>query len=208
LPDRPKIPGRDEAVSEDTFNQFRGEGGRMKDVHALKSLIFRGGIERHLRPLLWKYLLGYFDWEKTAEENQLKRKQLSDEYFRMKLQWMTVSNEQESRFADFRDRKALIEKDVQRTDRSHSYFRNEANLELMHDILMTYVMYDFDLGYVQGMSDFLGPLMVVMDDEVDSFWTFVGLMKRVVSVFQLVCCLISLFSTQTLRWIRWQSRSN
>lgn len=68
----------------------------------------------------------------------------------------------------------------------------------MRDILMTYVMYDFDLGkltiwivfvikvflgYVQGMSDFLGPLMVVMEDEVDSFWSFIGLMKRVVSVF-------------------------
>ena len=42
-------------------------------------------------------------------------------------------------------------------------------------------MYDFDLGYVQGMSDFLSPLMVVMDNEVDAFWTFTGLMKRVVS---------------------------
>lgn len=43
-------------------------------------------------------------------------------------------------------------------------------------------MYDFDLGYVQGMSDFLGPLMIIMDDEVDAFWTFVGLMKRVVGL--------------------------
>jgi hypothetical protein len=67
-----------------------------------------------------------------------------------------------------------------RTDRSHSYFRSETNLDLMRDILMTYCMFDFDLGYVQGMSDFLGPLMVIMEDEVDSFWTFVGLMKRVV----------------------------
>lgn len=86
----------------------------------------------------------------------------------------------ETRFVDFRDRKALIDKDVTRTDRSHSYFRNDANLDLMRDILMTYLMYDFDLGYVQGMSDFLGPLMIVMDDEVDAFWSFVGLMKRVV----------------------------
>jgi hypothetical protein len=48
---------------------------------------------------LWKYLLGYFDWNKTAEENQLKRKQLSDDYYRMKLQWMTLSADQENRFA-------------------------------------------------------------------------------------------------------------
>lgn len=52
----------------------------------------------------------------------------------------------------------------------------------MRDLLMTYCMYDFDLGYVQGMSDFLAPIMVVMNDEVDAFWAFVGLMKRVVSM--------------------------
>lgn len=82
LPERPKIPGRDAPVSEETLKQFRSDGGKFKDVHALKSLIFRGGIENHLRPLLWKYLLDYFDWSKTAEENQLKRKQLADDYYR------------------------------------------------------------------------------------------------------------------------------
>jgi hypothetical protein len=46
-------------------------------------------------------------------------------------------------------------------------------------------MYDFDLGYVQGMSDFLGPLMVVMEDEVDAFWSFIGLMKRVHANFEM-----------------------
>ena len=94
LPERPRIPGRDAAVSEEILNEFRGDGGRFKDVHALKSLVFRGGIEKHLRPLLWKYLLGYFDWNKTAEENQLKRKQLADDYYRMKCQWLTFSNDQ------------------------------------------------------------------------------------------------------------------
>ncbi|KAI6224998.1 hypothetical protein M3Y95_00811800 [Aphelenchoides besseyi] len=185
LPERPKILVRDSPVDEQVWNQHRGEGGKINDVHALKSLIFRGGVERNLRPLVWKYLLGFFDWDKTAEENEQKRKELADDYYRMKLQWMTVNSDQESRFSDFRDRRALIDKDVTRTDRSHSYFRNDQNLDLMRDILMTYCMYDFDLGYVQGMSDFLAPLMVIMDDEVNAFWTFVGLMKRVHSNFEM-----------------------
>jgi hypothetical protein len=42
-------------------------------------------------------------------------------------------------------------------------------------------MFDFDLGYVQGMSDFLSPILVIINDEVDTFWCFVGLMKIVVS---------------------------
>ena len=63
---------------------------------------------------------------------------------------------------------------------------------------MTYVMHDFDLGnfdhfkkiyyflgYVQGMSDFLSPILVLMENEVDAFWCFVGLMDRVVEIFRL-----------------------
>jgi hypothetical protein len=96
LPERPKIESRDQPVNEETLKQFMGEGGRFNDVHSLKSLIFRGGIEKNLRPLLWKYLLNYFDWNKTAEENQLKRKQLADDYYRMKCQWMTFSSDQAS----------------------------------------------------------------------------------------------------------------
>ena len=40
------------------------------------------------------------------------------------------------------------EKDVQRTDRTHKYFEGEENpnLTAMKDILMTYNMFNFDLG--------------------------------------------------------------
>ena len=36
-------------------------------------------------------------------------------------------------------------------------------------------------GYVQGMSDLLAPLLAVMENEVDTFWCFVGFMDTVVS---------------------------
>ena len=45
-------------------------------------------------------------------------------------------------------------------------------------------MYNFDLGYVQGMSDLLAPILFVMDgNEVDAFWCFVGFMDRVKANF-------------------------
>ena len=44
-------------------------------------------------------------------------------------------------------------------------------------------------GYVQGMSDILSPILVVMENEVDAFWCFAGAMERVVSIHQqtLIC---------------------
>ncbi|KAJ3192853.1 GTPase activating protein, partial [Entophlyctis luteolus] len=93
-----------------------------------------------------------------------------------------------------KERKHRIEKDVVRTDRSTWFFQgtpedNDAsskpvnaankfshNLELLKSILITYCMYDFDVGYVQGMNDLLSPILAVMDDEVEAFWGFVGWM--------------------------------
>lgn len=54
------------------------------------------------------------------------------------------------------------------------------NLRSLNDILMTYVMFNFDLGYVQGMSDLLSPILYLLDHEIDAFWCFVGFMDRVV----------------------------
>ncbi|CAF2784107.1 unnamed protein product [Rotaria sp. Silwood2] len=74
----------------------------------------------------------------------------------------------------------ILDKDVTRTDRTHEYFQgeNNAHVQVLHDILMTYNMYNFDLGYVQGMNDLLSPILVIMEDEIDAFWCFVGLMSR------------------------------
>lgn len=71
---------------------------------------------------------------------------------------------------------------MNRTDRTHPYYSgdNNAHLVQLYDILMTYVMYNFDLGYVQGMSDLLSPILCLMDNEVDAFWCFVGFMNKVV----------------------------
>ena len=58
------------------------------------------------------------------------------------------------------------------------------NIAFSLQILLTYVMYNFDLGYVQGMSDLLAPILFVMDgNEVDAFWCFVGFMDRVKANF-------------------------
>jgi len=159
--------------------------GRVLDHEELVGKIFKGGLDHNIRCEVWKFLLGYYDFQTTAKERDSVRKTKCNEYFRMKLQWNSISNDQENRFGAFRERKTQVEKDVFRTDRTHPFFAGDdnPNVELLQDILMTYVMYNFDLGYVQGMSDLLAPILYVMQNEVDAFWCFVGFMQRVSANF-------------------------
>lgn len=78
------------------------------DVHLLKSLIFHGGLTKDLRSTAWKYLLNFYKWQNSDEENKRVKNEKTEEYYRMKLQWMTMSEEQVKHFGDFRDRRALI----------------------------------------------------------------------------------------------------
>ncbi|CAF0712965.1 unnamed protein product [Brachionus calyciflorus] len=159
--------------------------GRLFNHERIKQMIFRGGIQNELRITLWKFLLNYYEWDSTAKSREQKRKIRVEDYFRMKLQWKSISDEQKNKFSLIKERENLIEKDVQRTDRTHPYFESDDNVHLveMKDILMTYNMFNFDLGYVQGMSDLLAPIMVIMDNEVDSFWCFAGYMDKIESNF-------------------------
>ncbi|XP_078534371.1 TBC1 domain family member 15 isoform X6 [Lissotriton helveticus] len=160
--------------------------GRILNVDRMKQIIFKGGVCHALRKEVWKFLLKYFPWNSTKEERINIQKTKTDEYFRMKLQWKSVSAEQEDRNTRFKDYKSLIEKDVNRTDRTNTFYEGTDNpsLILLHDILMTYCMYDFDLGYVQGMSDLLSPVLYVMENEVDAFWCFVSYMDEMHQNFE------------------------
>ncbi|KAJ3225061.1 GTPase activating protein [Clydaea vesicula] len=52
------------------------------------------------------------------------------------------------------------------------------NLESLRNILVTYTVYNFEIGYVQGMNDLLAPLLVILREEVDAFWCFVNFMDE------------------------------
>ena len=76
---------------------------------------------------VWKYLLGYYKWHQPSEVRETNRKARVEEYFRMKLQWKSMSEDQQNRFASFRERKTQIEKDIGRTDRSHPFYLGDNN---------------------------------------------------------------------------------
>ncbi|KAJ6651373.1 hypothetical protein lerEdw1_020946 [Lerista edwardsae] len=182
---RPEVQRR-QPVSVEEWTKNMDSDGRVLNVDLMKQMIFKGGLCHALRKEVWKFLLGYFHWDSTREERANVHKRRIDEYFRMKLQWKSVSEEQEKRNYRLRDYRSLIEKDVNRTDRTNKFYEGQDNpgLILLHDILMTYCMYDFDLGYVQGMSDLLSPILYVMENEVDAFWCFALYMDQMHQNFE------------------------
>ncbi|KAL0968610.1 hypothetical protein UPYG_G00269140 [Umbra pygmaea] len=182
---RPEVTRREPLSAED-WAKHQDREGRMNNVHQLKKIIFKGGLCHAVRKEAWKFLLGYHPWDSTFEERKSLQNRKTDEYFRMKLQWKSVSDEQERRNSRLRDYRSLIEKDVNRTDRNNRFYEGLDNpgLVLLHDILMTYCMYDFDLGYVQGMSDLLSPILYVMENEVEAFWCFVCFMDQMHQNFE------------------------
>lgn len=124
LPPRPKIT-RGSPLTEKQWCEFLSEDGRVTDAERVKEVIFRGGIESALRSEVWKFLLEYYPWTSTKTERVELRKSKSQEYFKMKLQWLTLSADQEKNFSDYRDRKCQIEKDVKRTDRTEEFFQGK-----------------------------------------------------------------------------------
>ncbi|KAG2676954.1 hypothetical protein I3843_12G077200 [Carya illinoinensis] len=52
-------------------------------------------------------------------------------------------------------------------------------------ILEAYAVYDPEIGYCQGMSDLLAPIITVFEEDHEAFWCFVGFMKKARHNFRL-----------------------
>lgn len=171
---------RQSPLTREEWVTFLDSEGRVVDSKTLRKRIFYGGVAHELRKEVWPFLLGYYDYNSTYAEREYLRSMKKQDYETIKRQWQSISPEQAKRFTKFRERKGLIEKDVVRTDRSFSFYDGDdnPNVQLLHDILLTHSFYNFDLGYCQGMSDFLSPILFVMEEDSEIFWCFAALMER------------------------------
>lgn len=163
------------------------------DLELTERIFYSSMATNQLRAALWPYVFGLVPYRcrfrliddkgnyafEDHENNREPWKELEKQYHVYKLQWQSIQADQELRFSSFRERKALIERDVIRSDRSHPFYADRMdNLEALSSLLMTYMMYDFDIGYMQGMSDIAAPILYLFDgDLVRSFWVFVEVMK-------------------------------
>jgi len=183
----PIIPvARGSQLQPEEWCSYMDIDGKMCNIEQLNEKIFRGGIHHDIKREAWKYLLGFHDFYTTYDERCKSEQKKRELYETIKNQWCSITPEQEARFTEFANKKHLVGKDTHRTDRTLPFFEGDdnENVEKLFNILMTYCMYNFDLGYVQGMSDLLSPILQLVEDEVESFWCFVGLMEKEEEIFE------------------------
>ena len=169
---------RKSAVTKEKWDSFFDSEGRVSDEQQgeLRKSVFHGGASPEIRREVWIYLLGHRA-PSTAEAAEFTAER-KEAYLAMKQQWSTVSELQMSRNKYLKERVDRVAKDVSRTDRDDPFFADadSPNLVILNDVLMTWCVYNFDLGYVQGMSDLVSMILRVVRDEVATFWCFIGMM--------------------------------
>eukprot|EP00039_Didymoeca_costata_P031071 m.32981 g.32981 ORF g.32981 m.32981 type:complete len:710 (+) comp8475_c0_seq1:237-2366(+) len=166
---------RTSPVDEATWNSFFDEDMNL-DEKKMRIAVFKGGVVPELRRTVWFALLGHRPGNgEEATSFYAERKKM---YETMKMQWVEVTTKQLDNNSGLRERLERVAKDVSRTDRDDDFYldADSPNLMILNDVLCTWCMYNFDLGYVQGMSDILSVILKVVRDEADAFWCFVGLM--------------------------------
>ncbi|XP_063816820.1 TBC1 domain family member 16 isoform X2 [Pseudophryne corroboree] len=187
---RPSFPSTESHPEEGMYQkldvtrwlQHLNDTGQVEEEYKLRKAIFFGGIDPSLRGEVWPFLLGYYGWETTSEEREALRVQRREEYAHIQNKRVSMSPEAQKDF--WRNVQFTVDKDVVRTDRSNQFFRGEdnPNVEAMRRILLNYAVYSPEVGYSQGMSDLVAPLLTEVLDESDTFWCFVGLMQNTIFI--------------------------
>ncbi|XP_041978393.1 TBC1 domain family member 16 [Aricia agestis] len=179
-PEEGKVP---KITPELFYGKIMNAKGVIEDDLFLRKCIFFGGLDKELRREVWPFLLHCYPYNSTYDEREIIlqiRTREYDEITKRRLERMTP--EQHAVF--WKNVQSVIEKDVVRTDRGNPFFAgdNNYNIEIMKNILLNYAVYNPVLGYTQGMSDLLAPVLCEIKCEAEAFWCFVGLMQRAIFV--------------------------
>lgn len=204
--------GKIHALQAERWNRFLQNSSQsnginsLTEIEELKKIIYAGGISPEIRLQVWKYLLGIYPWTDAASDEKralIDSRKLHD-YAVIKSLWSPLLNDPALRPAlerneKFRERVARIDKDVMRTERHTSCFGDDDApfLTLLRNVLISYSMWNFDLGYCQGMNDCLCQFFFLADErdpsiaknkispshetcqklESEMFWLFSGMME-------------------------------
>ncbi|KAG1665176.1 TBC1 domain family member 16 [Nymphon striatum] len=169
-------------VDEEVWKSFMNDNGQILDNFQLRKNIFFGGLDPAIRNDTWSFLLHYYSFESTFNERDEIRNDRYLEYQNIRKKRETMSLPDKEVF--YRNIQCIVDKDVVRTDCTNPFFSgsDNPNVEVMRNILLNYAVYNPTMGYTQGMSDLLAPILMEIQEEAMAFWCFVGLMQRTLFV--------------------------
>ncbi|XP_043924008.1 TBC1 domain family member 16 [Protopterus annectens] len=185
---RPNLPSTETHPEENMHKRLNvtiwlnhlNESGQVEEEYKLRKAIFFGGIDVSIRGEVWPFLLHYYSWDSTSEDRENLRMMKKKQYQDIQQKRLSMSPAEQKEF--WRNVQFTVDKDVVRTDRSNQFFKGEdnPNVEAMRRILLNYAVYNPEMGYCQGMSDLVAPILTEVQDESDTFWCFVGLMQNTI----------------------------
>ncbi|KAL0993141.1 hypothetical protein UPYG_G00103750 [Umbra pygmaea] len=165
-----------------TWLRHLNHNGQVEEEYKLRKAIFFGGVDPSIRGEVWPFLLRYYNYDSSSQDREAWRLAKRSEYHDIQQRRLSMSPEQHSDF--WRKVQFTVDKDVVRTDRSNHFFRGKSNpnVEIMRRVLLNYAVFNPEMGYCQGMSDLVAPLLTEVQDESDTFWCFVGLMENTIFI--------------------------
>ena len=173
-PDEGKVP----PLTAEDWPDFFSLEGQIENQMEIRLRIFHGGLEAQLRSCVWPFLLKCYDFDTSFVERQQMLEENRQLYQRLSEKRAVMEGEALERFR--RDVSMTVEKDVVRTDRRDPCFAGPENRNLakMTNILLNFALHRPDIGYSQGMSDILSPILAEVRCEPDAFWCFSSLMEK------------------------------
>ncbi|KAJ6242367.1 rabgap/tbc domain-containing protein [Anaeramoeba flamelloides] len=137
-----------EIFDQSVLNSLLDKDGKIIDENLFKAIVMFKPIEKTIRPIIWKYILGFYKFDSTSEENEMISQQGEKKYDIIKNQWQTFDEVQIANNKKFQKTVTQIDKDITRTDRKVSIFQDENSegIQILRRILISHGIYNFDLG--------------------------------------------------------------
>ena len=167
-----------ELDEETLYRRIMNSSGQIDDPFKFRRIVFFGGVSPIIRREVWPFLLKRFHYNSTFDERTNLMLRGRKQYEELDSRRMSMSSEEADCF--WKKIQSTVEKDAPRTDRTNPFFAGDSNenVLIMKRILLNYAYHNPSIGYTQGMSDLLAPLLIEMRDESEAFWSFEGLMER------------------------------
>lgn len=128
-------------------------------LYDLKQAVLQRGMSSSLRPHIWPLLLNILPFEEERRSEVLTAR--TNEYLQLKEQWQTLSKTQLKFFPEIRDSFTTIKVDVKRTHPVPKLQSIPQWDTILTSILRTFVIWNMDIRYTQGLNDLAINFMVI-----------------------------------------------